>query len=263
MRNLWIASVALLFTVGCTAQDDATVDDFSDLAGLDTKSDLFSKKMKIAGAITNDTSVDVDYTKTPLYRALTFNGLNGMKIDVTITAWDGNIATAWLLDSSFKTVYRGTVVDTGGDFLSNEMETTLAADGTYYIVFREQSKHDTTFTVWIDAKGGTDYYACKVDSDCVATPRNECCGTGWNEAVNKKEVAAYHASFMCPDAHPICPLYIIDDTRVPECQANKCTMVAITDIQCGGFVANIHSCPKGYSCGGAKNPDLPGKCTAN
>src|SRR5579871_5775456 len=98
MRNLWIASVALLFTVGCT-QQDTTDDDFSDLAGVDTKSDLFSKKMKIVGAISDGQSVDVDYTKTPLYRALTLDGLNGMKVSVTITSYNGT-ADAWLLDSN-------------------------------------------------------------------------------------------------------------------------------------------------------------------
>jgi hypothetical protein len=261
MRTLWIASVALLFTVGCTQQDD-TVDDFSDLAGVDTKSDLFSKKMKIVGAISDGQSVDVDYTKTPLYRALTLNGLNGMKVSATITSYDGT-SVAWLLDTNFKTVIKGTQVD-DGDFIENQLSATLTADGTYYIVLREESKHDSHFSVELTAKGGVDVFACTVDSDCVATPRNECCGTGWNEAVNKKEVAAYHASFMCPETHPICPLYIIDDTRVPECQVGKCTMVAITDIQCGGFVANLHSCPKGYSCINKKMiPDATGICEAN
>jgi hypothetical protein len=261
MRNLSIATLALLFTVGCTAQDD-TVDDFSDLAGVDTKSDLFSKKMKIAGAIADGQSVDVDYTKTPLYRALTLDGLDGMKVSVNITSWDGT-AVAWLLDSNFKTVIKGTQVD-DGDFIENQISATLAAEGTYYIVLREEYKHDSTFSVELTAKGGTDYFACKVDSDCVATPRNECCGTGWMEGVNKKEVSAYHASFTCPQAHPICPLYLIDDTRVAQCNndSHKCEMVDPAKSSCGGFVANPHQCAKGYTCSGAKNPDLPGTCTA-
>lgn len=262
MRTMSIATLALLFTVGCTQQDD-TVDDFSDLAGIDTKSDLFSKKMKIVGAIADGQEVDVDYSKTPLYRAVTLDGLDGMTVDVTITSWDG-VAVAWLLDSSFKTVVKGTQGD-DGDFLNNTLHAKLAAEGTYYIVMREDKKHDTTFWVDLVAKGGADYYSCKVDSDCVATPRNECCGTGWNAAVNKKEVAAYHDSFMCPQAHPICPLYVVLDTHVAQCNndSHKCEMVDPAKSSCGGFVANPHSCTKGYSCTGAKNPDLPGTCTAN
>jgi hypothetical protein len=111
-----------------------------------------------------------------------------------------------------------------------------------------------------------DIYACKVDSDCVAISEGGCCPNGRNVAVNEKYVDRYDAQHQCTKAHPICPLYVIDDTRQPECLPDattgkrECTMVAITDIKCGGFIAPQyqHQCPSGYECKGAW--DLPGKC---
>jgi hypothetical protein len=58
---------------------------------------------------------------------------------------------------------------------------------------------------------------CAADSDCVAVPRNGCCNNGYKEAVNAASVAAYQASFVCPEPHPICPMFRIRDDRVPVC----------------------------------------------
>ena|SRR5580765_7964760 len=113
-----------------------------------------------------------------------------------------------------------------------------------------------------EIKNGT--YACKVDSDCVAISKGGCCPNGWNVAVNKNHVKSYEASHTCNE-QIICPLYVIDDTRVAECNVNdhKCHMVAIDDIACGGFTMNPHKCPKGYSCEVGHIPDVPGSCVAN
>lgn len=112
-----------------------------------------------------------------------------------------------------------------------------------------------------------DYYACTTDSDCVAVPRVGCCDNGWMESVNKHHVRSYEHSFTCPQSNPICPLYIVDDTRQPECNlgTGKCEMVAIDDIACGGFTINPHHCPAGYDCV-SNNPniaDIPGSCQAH
>ena len=113
-----------------------------------------------------------------------------------------------------------------------------------------------------DIKNGT--YACKVDSDCVAISKGGCCPNGWKVAVNKKHVKSYEASHVCKE-QIVCPLYVIDDTRVAECNrgTNKCEMIAIDDIACGGFTANPHACPKGYTCEANHIPDVPGSCVAN
>jgi hypothetical protein len=110
-----------------------------------------------------------------------------------------------------------------------------------------------------------DIYACQKDSDCVAISKGGCCPNGWNVAVNDKYVKKYEQQHQCKKPQ-ICPLYVIDDTRQPECLLDattgkrECTMVAIDQIQCGGFVANPHQCPDGYECKPNTIPDVPGTC---
>lgn len=105
--------------------------------------------------------------------------------------------------------------------------------------------------------------SCKVDDDCVAVPRGGCCSNGWMEAVNKHHVRAYENATKCTVHNMMCPMYMVHDTRVAQCNTgtNKCEMVEPTDIRCGGFTRNPHSCPDGYSCDFAGVvPDVPGKC---
>lgn len=72
-----------------------------------------------------------------------------------------------------------------------------------------------------------DFYACAADTDCVAVPKVGCCNNGYKEAVNKSSADAYKASFTCPTPNQICPHYMINDQRVPECNktTKKCEMV--------------------------------------
>jgi hypothetical protein len=74
----------------------------------------------------------------------------------------------------------------------------------------------------------TRFRSCHSSGDCVAVPRVGCCHNGWNEAVAASQKDAYAASFVCPEAHPICAMFIVRDTRVPECDAatHLCTLVA-------------------------------------
>lgn len=259
MRNLSLASFALLFAAGCGGAD--TNDDFSDLSTLDTKSDAFSAKMKIVGAIKDDTNVDVTYTTKPKYRALTFQGTTGDAIEVNVSSDDGD-PTAWILDAGFKIVKHENAAPSGNSMVA-KLATKLASGGEFYIVVRDrEGASNVTFSVYLHGATVGDFYSCKSDKDCVATPRNECCGTGWMAAVNKNEVDAYHASFTCPQAHPICPLYLILDTDQPECNigTHKCEMVKIADIKCGGLVVNPHACPANYDCSYNNVPDVPGSC---
>jgi hypothetical protein len=108
-----------------------------------------------------------------------------------------------------------------------------------------------------------DFKACKLDSDCIAVPRAECCSNGRMEAVSSKEADAYERSFTCPDAHPICAMIRFIESRVPLCDnsTRECSMVAPQDILCGGFVRNPHQCPEGWSCDASgRPPDVAGKC---
>jgi hypothetical protein len=106
--------------------------------------------------------------------------------------------------------------------------------------------------------------ACATDSDCVAVPRGGCCQNGYNEAVNKHHTKAYANASKCTlNPRPMCPMFMVHDTRVAQCNTatNKCAMVAIGDIKCGGFIQSAHQCPTGYSCSHAGvNPDVGGKC---
>jgi hypothetical protein len=72
------------------------------------------------------------------------------------------------------------------------------------------------------------FRACAADMDCIAVPRVGCCHNGWNEAVAASQKDAYAASFVCPEAHPICAMLIVRDTRRALCDAatRLCTMTA-------------------------------------
>jgi hypothetical protein len=75
--------------------------------------------------------------------------------------------------------------------------------------------------------GNAQYRGCKQDSDCVAVPRVGCCNNGWLEAVSATQKDAYAKSFVCPTPHPMCPMFIVHDTRTPKCDpgTHLCTMV--------------------------------------
>jgi hypothetical protein len=74
---------------------------------------------------------------------------------------------------------------------------------------------------------GDDFFRCRDDDDCVAVRELfDCCNNGWKIAVNRDEAADYIAATDCRPH--ICPMYVINDTRVPVCdaQAHRCQMVA-------------------------------------
>ena len=107
------------------------------------------------------------------------------------------------------------------------------------------------------------YNACKTDDDCEAVSKGGCCPNGLNVAVNKTKATAYEHANACKVHNQVCPLAVILDTRVAQCNAGtkKCEMIQPEDIACGGFVMHPHQCPTGYSCASAVHqPDAPGKC---
>ncbi|HEX6835984.1 MAG TPA: hypothetical protein VF334_05390, partial [Polyangia bacterium] len=112
-----------------------------------------------------------------------------------------------------------------------------------------------------------EFYTCQTDSDCVAVEQAGCCPNGYLVAVNQGEVNAYDTTYACTDADPICPLFVVDDKRVAQCDfsTHQCQMILPTDIRCGGFIAPAlqHACPNGYDCHYTSVPDLPGSCVAS
>jgi hypothetical protein len=123
----------------------------------------------------------------------------------------------------------------------------------------------TIATSDVDSGAPAQFRACKTDSDCVAVARVGCCHNGWKEAVAATQKDAYAKSFTCPDPHPICPMYLINDQRLALCEARShlCTMFKPEDIPCGGFIANPHQCPAGYHCAMSRVPDVGGTCVKN
>jgi hypothetical protein len=71
------------------------------------------------------------------------------------------------------------------------------------------------------------FAGCVTDDDCVAIPQAGCCHNGWLAAVNRCSVADYTAANACDTTGPICPMYIVNDTRVAVCDpsSNACTLV--------------------------------------
>ena len=79
------------------------------------------------------------------------------------------------------------------------------------------------------ADAGDPMFACGSGVSCVAVGRvNGCCYNGWKIAVAEDQVEAYKNATACTGKRPICPMYIVRDTRVAACNATTrtCEMVA-------------------------------------
>src|SRR6266567_4342634 len=97
-RRMRILACTLLVSglAGCAHKSPVT-DDFSDLSGMDEKSDSFSYRMKILGSLDYGASSDsVKYTHSPRYRAFKFGGYEGDRVDVWVRSSDGGDAVAWV-----------------------------------------------------------------------------------------------------------------------------------------------------------------------
>ncbi len=266
-RNL-VAFAALAFIAGCGGGKQNLTDDFTDLAGQDEKSDQFSKKMTLVGSLDyGQTSSAVKYHNPPLYRSFKFGGAKGDAVDIWVRSTNGD-AVAWLVDNSFKIISSND--DSSASSTDSHITATLPGNTnasiiTYYIIFREYYSDDATFTVSLKGPA-KDFYACSKDADCVAIPEGGCCPHGYKVAVNQSSVAAYNASVVCTTVpRPLCPLFLINDTRVSECNTGtgKCELVQPADIACGGFTTNPHKCTDGYTCQANHIPDVPGICVQN
>jgi hypothetical protein len=118
-------------------------------------------------------------------------------------------------------------------------------------------------------KSHPELYKCDADADCVAVEKAGCCPNGFLIAVNKDQAQRYETIYACQSQPTVCPLFVVHDTRVAQCdfQAHSCKMIAPEDITCGGFIAPSmqHHCPTGYSCNLLARgiPDAGGKCVAD
>jgi hypothetical protein len=91
--------------------------------------------------------------------------------------------------------------------------------------------------------------SCNTDDDCVAVPKGGCCDNGWLAAVNKHHTKAYENATKCTEVpHPMCPMYMVHDTRVAECNTSKkqCEMVDAKDA--GPSDCRSTGCAAGSTC---------------
>ena len=267
-RVMRIQLASLLILGACAQQGPKTTpdDDFTSFAGQDEKSDSFSYRMKIVGSMDyNTTSSSTKYTSSPRYRAFKFAGSQHDNVDVWVKSTDGGDSVAWILDNGFHVIASNDDA-TDVDTLDSHMTVTLPANAsvTHYIVFRDYSSSTAHFKVTLN--GGPAYdTSCATDADCVAVDAGGCCPDGRDAAVNVNATDEYAAATACTEPPHVCPLHLILETRVAQCNfaTNTCQMIEPTDIRCGGFTTHPHHCPSGFSCQIATIPDLPGSCVAD
>jgi len=80
-----------------------------------------------------------------------------------------------------------------------------------------------------------DFYSCAADIDCIAVPKSDAAATV-QRGGQQGERDLLRPMFTCPTPNQMCPHFMLNDTRVPECNGgtHKCEMVAIDQIKCGG-----------------------------
>ena len=182
----------------------------------------------LGGIAYGETSAKLDYTNRPRYIALHFDGRAGDTVDIKIDSINGQ-AMAALTDSRYKPIVSN---------FGSHIVTTLPAGpepypNRYFIVIQEERRNPATFQVTLNkvAAGatGAGYLTCSADSDCVAVPREGCCRNGYKDAVNKDRIAEYRRANACKFANPMCPQFIVNDTRVARCNSasHQCEMTVV------------------------------------
>jgi hypothetical protein len=270
MRRLVLSlmCIAPMVVAGCggPSEKQPVNEDFSDLAGLDDKSDAFSYRMKLIGSLDyGQTSSVVSYTSSPRFRAFKFAGQKGDKVDIKVHSTNSGDAVTWLVDNGYNVLASN---DDADGSLDSHITATLPGNTnpdivTYMIIFRDYDLAKKKFTVTLAGTPANDFFSCSKDADCVAVPAHVCCPNCRREAVNVDQTDAYANQPLECSTPTICPkIACFLDTRVAECNAGKCELVAIEDVACGGHTINPHACPEGYECtGDGLAYDAPGQCT--
>jgi hypothetical protein len=144
------ASILLFVMAGCGGKEPV-VEDFTELASLDEKSDRFTSRFRVVGSLAYGDSESWDYRNPPRYPAFKFYGRKGDPVSIDVHS--GRDAVAFLLDGSYNIVGYGDD-DLEHDTLDAHIETTLRSTGSHYIAFREYYARSTAFRVVL--KSGPD-----------------------------------------------------------------------------------------------------------
>lgn len=106
---------------------------------------------EIIGSIQSGQTVDVVHSGSPRYRALSFEGTAGDKVDIRVRSTDGD-AVALLVRSTFKTVAINDDADGSSDA---HISKTLLTTEKYFIVVYERDQQPATFHVSLSGGGST------------------------------------------------------------------------------------------------------------
>ncbi len=180
-----LSAALVVVVLGCGGQKQFPDEDFAELAALDAKSDAFSAKLRVLGALAPGQSRDVYYTPTPRFRGWTLAGAG--PVDLWVRSQTGD-SLAWLLDGKFKVLQRND--DADDSTYDSHLGGTLEGGATYYLVMRDYDYAHGWFTV-SRAPDAADL-SCS-GTGRIGTVPDECMDDGGANAVGDSlEVYCFH-----------------------------------------------------------------------
>ena len=177
MKRFVFAWVVLAAMTACAADKTPVDDDFSDLSGVDLKSDAFSSKMRFLGALDEGQTRKVYYTKTPKFRGYTITGSG--PVDLWVRSSTGD-AVAWLLDSKFKIVAKND--DADAQTYDAHITASIKAGKTYYLAMRDYDQASGWFSV--SRAGGADPTLACTDPNATELVPDACMDDGGANGVD-------------------------------------------------------------------------------
>jgi len=150
-------------------------DDFSELATVDEKADVFSGRMGTPGRIAFGETKTVSYKNPPRYRAVKVTAAAGDTVDAWVRSDDGD-AVAWITNSAM------TILASNDDADDTTFDAHVVAKatkaGTYFVIFREYGLANATFTVSLASNqlscGGIAGRQCPSGLSCIDDPNDNC-----------------------------------------------------------------------------------------
>lgn len=141
----------LACTNPATSDDEFVVDTQSELRALASN--------EIVGPIAFNTTLTVNHTGAPRYRAYSFSAAAGDKLDIWVRSATTD-TRAWLVDESFRTVKFNNDANTSNESEDDSTTTDsnikyeVSSTGKYFIVFRGQLDVAANISVRVDKSGG-------------------------------------------------------------------------------------------------------------
>lgn len=236
-------SLVALAACGAPGKEDPT-DDFSELAGVDDKSDKFTGKFTVgnsAAAYGSSTTINVSASK--VYGAIVFYGNGGDVVEVRASAKNKD-SVLWLLNDKYEILKFN---DDSGGSLDSYVKYTLpvgSGERKYYAVARDYYKRAASITLKLDGK--QDFFACEQDLDCLKIQKG-CCAYQGQIAV----AADRRQNYL--DARGVCTMFCIalappPDFTVPACNKTTKSCELVAPAFCGGIAPGAFPCKEGTQC---------------